>query len=469
MGSGAPRTARTTSRGPSPRARAVVAGGAVGILALGLSSLGGARSPAASQEAAAVTATPIEHVVIIYQENHSFDDVLGVVCQNRSTACDGYTGPVTFADGKRAANIREPDIVPTVEHVPKSQFLAIDNNWDVLNGCRVAPYDCVTHYFPPDIPNISRLARSFAISDRSFASDVTASFGSHITLAAGTIDGFIGNNPHPAPGQVPGRGWGCPSNRIVAWAPPGGSQRLVPSCVPDKDGDGPFRPSPVPYAGTIMQRIEGAGLTWHVYQGHKTDTPFSNLWSVCDYFYWCSANRFDLDHNSRVEDFVSDAELGTLPTLSMLLPQKANSQHNTNSMRLGDNYIGHMVREVENGPDWDSTAIFITYDDCGCFYDHVTPPGKLGIRAPMVIVSPWAKPGYTDHATAVVPYSMLAFLQHNFGLGPLTRAVSRAYDYSKAFDFDQVPVRPVPMTKSEISERERERLATMPHDDDDPT
>src|SRR5689334_1861918 len=62
--------------------------------------------------------SPIQHVVIIYQENHSFDDVLGAVCQARSNPCDGYTGPVTFADGVTAPNVVEPDIVPDIMHNP---------------------------------------------------------------------------------------------------------------------------------------------------------------------------------------------------------------------------------------------------------------------------------------------------------------------------------------------------------------
>jgi phospholipase C len=463
------RLSQRRSSTPLRLARTVVGCLAAGLLAVGASSLSVAGAPAASLPSAATSDSPIQHVVIIYQENHSFDDVLGVVCQARPGRCDGYTGPVTFADGRHAANIVEPDIVPTVEHVPSSQVLALANRWDELSGCREAPHDCVTHYLPGAIPNLSRLARRFAISDHSFASDITASFGAHITLAAGTIDGFVGSNPHHTPGVPIGPGWGCASNRTAAWASPEGDEELVPSCIPDKEGDGPFRDSPVPYAATVMERLEHAGLSWHVYQGHKTTEPVDNLWSVCAYFYWCSANRFDLTHDSRTNDFVAAAGLGTLPTLSMLLPQTSYSQHNTNSMRIGDNYIGRMVRAVEDGPEWDSTAIFITYDDCGCFYDHVTPPGALGIRAPMVIVSPWVRAGFTDRSQAVVPYSMLAFVQQTFGLGPLTPAVAHAYDYQNAFDFDQAPLGRATMTKGTISAGERRRLAAMPHEEDDPT
>ena len=95
-------------------------------------------------------------------------------------------------------------------------------------------------------------------------------------------------------------------------------------------------------------------------------------------------------------------------------------------MLQGDNWIGQVVNAVMHGPQWRSTAIFIAYDDCGCFYDHVPPPAGLGVRVPMVIVSPWAKPGYTDSHVAIFA-SMLAFTEHTFHLRSLggTDATSR--------------------------------------------
>src|SRR5439155_1658622 len=99
---------------------------------------------------------------------------------------------------------------------------------------------------------------------------------------------------------------------------------------------------------------------------------------------------------------IDDATNGTLPTVSIVTPTNSKSQHNFYSMKMGDNWIGQVVQAIENGPQWSSTAIFITYDDCGCFYDHVAPPAGLGIRVPMVIVSPYAKRDVIVEAAAVV-------------------------------------------------------------------
>ena len=105
---------------------------------------------------------------------------------------------------------------------------------------------------------------------------------------------------------------------------------------------------------------------------------------------------------------------GRLPAFSVLTPgDDTDSEHNGFSMATGDNWLGHQVTAVMNGADWGSTAIFIVWDDCGCFYDQA-PPGTnpdgtpQGPRVPLVIVSPYARAGFTDSTVASQPYSMLA-------------------------------------------------------------
>jgi phospholipase C len=135
---------------------------------------------------------------------------------------------------------------------------------------------------------------------------------------------------------------------------------------------------------------------------------------------------------------LSDAAAGTLPAYSIVTPTTVNSQHNGFSMSEGDNYIGQIVSAIQKSADWSSTAIFITYDDCGCFYDHVDPQVynvQWGIRVPMVIVSPYAKEGYTDRTpTSLV--GILAFTEHTFGLSPFNSTDRTSYAYKEAFCFD---------------------------------
>jgi len=118
-------------------------------------------------------------------------------------------------------------------------------------------------------------------------------------------------------------------------------------------------------------------------------------------------------------------------------------------MITGDNWLADQVNAVMDGPDWSLTAIFLVYDDCGCFYDHVPPPAGLGIRVPMVIISPYAKPGFTDSRVATYA-SVLAFVEHDFGLAPLAVDDQLAYDYAGSFDFTQRPLPPMHLQKHPV-------------------
>src|SRR5262249_11955690 len=144
---------------------------------------------------------------------------------------------------------------------------------------------------------------------------------------------------------------------------------------------------------------------------------------------------------------------------------------------------GRVVAAVMDSPDWSSTAIFISFDDCGCFYDDVNPlqySKDWGPRVPMVIVSPYAKSGYTD-STPATSVSVLTFIEKTFGLQPLgpcggvdswnpdcTDDVvdwngSPTYDFSDVFDFNQQPVAPVPMVHVGQPPAERAWLAAHPN------
>jgi outer membrane protein assembly factor BamB/phospholipase C len=407
---------------------------------------------------------PIRHVVIVFQENHSFDEVLGQLCI-QDQRCNGVSSGQA-ADGTMIPLRQAPDLVPEVAHGIPDHVTAIDggkmDGFSLLNGCQASTgYACYQQYQPSQIPNLAALARSFVISDRTFEGDGVPSWGAHIDLAAAWLDGFAGANPLPAPGLLPGPPtWGCDSNQTTAWNGPSG-QIQVPSCIPRQDGSGPYAPSPVPWVPTIMDRLDRAGLSWRLYSGWGT-------WGICPSFADCA---YGPQHAGVIppNQVVTDAKGGGLPTLSVVIPLFGNSQHNSTSMLAGDNWIGQVVSAIESGPQWRSTAIFITWDDCGCFYDHVPPsqPG-LGIREPMVIVSPYAKAGFTDSNVASFS-SMLAYTEHVFGLAPLYTTDANAYDFSASFDYSQTPLRPVPLTQTTIPDWEKRWLREHPPDRNDPT
>jgi phospholipase C len=213
-----------------------------------------------------------------------------------------------------------------------------------------------------------------------------------------------------------------------------------------------------------MDELDQAGLSWKLYTGEAGDGDSGYLWAICPYFAQCLYTQ-QRANMVRQDQVLQDAANGTLPNYSVVLPTRSNSQHGTWSMAQGDNWIGQVVSAIQNGPNWNSTAIFITYDDCGCFYDHVPPPPGFGIRTPMVIVSPWVKPRYVDSVQASYA-SLLAFTEHNFGLPALSDRDRTAYDYRNSFNFLQQPLAPAPMTTTKLSRAETLRLRRMSHPDD---
>jgi phospholipase C len=149
-----------------------------------------------------------------------------------------------------------------------------------------------------------------------------------------------------------------------------------------------------------------------------------------------------------------------------------NACHNTMSMTACDNWAGQLAAAVMNGPDWSSTAVFITFDDCGCFYDQMPPPldpagTREGPREPLIIVSPYARPGYTD-TTATAFAGILAYTEHNYGLAPLGVNDAKAYDFANAFNYSQPPLKPIRMVQQPLPASAK-RIHLTPALENDPT
>ncbi len=420
----------------------------------------------------ALSHSPIKHVVVLFQENHSFNDLLGRLCVDEGDRCKGTTEG-ELSDGTKMALRPEPDIVPTVGHLFADQVAAMNhgamNGWDHVDACGARNhYHCLTQAEAGAVPTLWSLADTYAISDRTFESSVAASWGSHIELVAGTSDGFQGD-PYRNVGSL-GKGNACEGQTDAFWFDRTTQHMIqVPACIPDANGNGPYRASPVPYVPTIMDRMEAAGLSWRIYAPGRKSRGGGYGWSICPTFYECDSTG----QRHKVvspHEFVHDAQSGNLPALSLVIPLPRASQHNGNSLMKGDNWIAENVDAVMANPNlWKSTAIFITYDDCGCFYDAVRPPAGFGIRVPMVIVSPYAKPGFVDHSDASFA-SLLAFTEHTFGLPPLPGGMDgNAYDYADAFSFADSPRPPIALPQHRVPASSIAWLATHLPPDDDPT
>lgn len=456
---------------------ALLAAATAGVGVLAIAGTPSARSAVPDHRAqlagpARPAASPIRHIVVLYLENQTFDSTLGFWCNRHQRRCPdgGMPRSVRLSNGAVVTPRTFPDIVPDVAHTVLAQQRAINggrmNGWQKLRGCdRATGYRCIGGYMPGQVPNLTRLAQRFAISDKTFSMAASPSWGGHLYTVTPTLDGFTGDNPHPAPGVPPGPGWGCDSRKITAWLSPGGSVRQVPSCVPDyklsRPHGGAFRATPVKYVPTIMDRLSAAGLSWRIF-GAPTPpkataaSPAALLqagyiWDICPSFAECLYTR-QKSSNVPSSTFVTVARAGKLPSFSIISPGGSDvpfSQHNGFSMTAGDDWLGRIASAVMNGPQWRSTVLFITWDDCGCFYDQV-PPGvnpdgtKQGPRTPLIIVSPYARAGFTDTRTTTFA-GILGFTEHTFGLRPLGANDRLAYAFGNAFNYRQTPLPPVPM------------------------
>ena len=410
--------------------------------------------------------TPIKHIVVLYMENHTFDNMLGYWCKQNAGRCpDGGMPPaVTLSNGGVVIPGIMPDFVPKIAHSVAAERDAIDggkmDGWQHVQGCGPRTnYACISGYVPAQVPNLTRLARHFAISDRTFSMADSPSWGGHLYAVMGQLDGFLGNNPFPARGVTPQPGWGCDSKHVTEWRPAGGRVQKVPSCIPDyslrRANGGAFTPTPVKHVPTILDRLNRAHLSWRIYGEPKPagsgTLAFGYVWDICPSFAECLFTR-QKSNNVPSSTFVQDALSGNLPSFAIVTPggQDAKfSEHNKMSMTAGDDWLGQIASAVMNGPEWKSTALFITWDDCGCFYDQV-PPGtnpdgtSQGPRVPLVIVSPYARHGYTD-TTATTFAGILAYTEHTFGLTALGINDKKAYPFTNAFNYRQRPLRPAPM------------------------
>jgi phospholipase C len=419
----------------------------------------GALASVPGAAGASAPPSPIQHIVVLYLENHSFDSLFGFWCDRHPRRCPqgGMPATVHLSNGAVVKPYDDPDVPPIVKHTVRGQQEAVDHGkmdgWQKIPGCPAPRYRCISGYEPSQIPNLITLADQFAISDDTFSLANSPSWGGHVYAALGTLDGFLGSNPHMSKGHN-GPGWGCDSYRVTKWRPPGGGKlQTVPSCIPDlslkRPYGGAFEPTPVQPVPSIMDRLTAARLSWASYAAAATQRGYG--WSVCAPVASCLYTK-QSSHIRPDAQFITNARHGNLPDFSIITPGNTNvinSWHNGFSTTAGDDWLGEIASAIMNGPEWNSTVLFVTWDDCGCFYDQVPPPHEPngqqeGPRLPLLIVSPYARHRYTDTTPATYA-GVLAYVEQTFGLAPLGINDAQAYPFKNSFNYSQAPLRPVRM------------------------
>ena len=186
---------------------------------------------------------------------------------------------------------------------------------------------------------------------------------------------------------------------------------------------------------------------WRYYSTPYPDYGF--IWSILDSI---SHIRYGGQWDSNVLDvknFTNDIQNGQLADVTWITPNFTNSDHPPANVCTGEGWSVEIINAIMQSQFWNSTAIFLTWDDFGGFNDHVPPPAVdyfgLGIRVPLIILSPYVKAGTVHHSVFEFS-SLLSFTEKLFNLPPMTERDQKADDMMKAFDFTQSPLPPLILT-----------------------
>jgi phospholipase C len=345
----------------------------------------------------------IQHIIIIMQENVSFDKYFGTY-----PGADGFT----IVDGMPTGGSIDPNtgqlVAPfhlTADSIPDSPHGFADAEADInggqmngfLHGLQPGqPPDAMGYYTQQDVPNYWAYAQNFVLQDHMFTPVLGWSLPTHLYLVSGwSAHSSDPNNPMSStddPVQPGGEAAG-----------PHGDKEL--------------------YAWTdLTYLLHQNGVTWNYFtdpgntqiDGDPEMTP--GIWNPLPAFTDVHQDN-QLDNITSTDTFFADAAAGTLPNVSWVLPNGRDSEHPPGLVSNGEAWVTNLVNAVMQGPDWNSTAIFITHDEWGGFYDHVAPPvingDSFGLRVASVMISPWAKQGYIDHQVLSFD-NYLKFIEDDF-------------------------------------------------------
>jgi phospholipase C len=410
----------------------------------------------------------IKHVVIIMQENRSFDHYFGTFPGADGIPMDDAGVPLACLPqrdgGPCARPFHDPnDVNGGGPHGEAAAIADIDggamdgflvsaqsgkkgctdpNNPACSNGRSI---DAVGWHDEREIPNYWAYARAFVLQDHMFQSNASWSQPAHLYLVSE---------------------WSAFCTRA---GDPSSCVNALQSPSPADTG---------PYAWTDLTfLLDRAGVSWRYYlaegtepdcraDGDDTCVPQMQLANVPSI--WNPLPNFDtvkgdgqLGNVVPLDQFYLDVKNGKLPSVAWIIPDGEVSEHPPSRVSVGQAYVTAIINTLMQSPAWDSMAIFLTWDDWGGFYDHVPPPvvdaNGYGLRVPGLVISPYARPSFIDHQTlsfdAYVKFIEDVFLGGQ-RLDPLTdgrpdprisvrETVGILGDLRQDFDFEQAPLPPL--------------------------
>jgi phospholipase C len=379
------------------------------------------------------------HIVIIVQENRTFDNLFATY-----PGADGTTVGKTH-DG--TMRLREAKLESSISPGNGYAHWIRDYNHGRMNGFDLDPIGrtpgtYVYQYVnPAQIGPYWDLAKHYVLSDHTFQTEGSGSFTAHQDLIAGgtTLEKSKKETDVDYPSHMP---WGCdaPAGTKTSLLVPDGSDFKV-----ELTG-GPF---PCFKYATLRDLLDAKSISWKYYSPPE---PYGTgeLWDAFDAIHAVRDGpewKTKVTHQPTV--FFSDVANGTLPQLAWIVPDDVNSDHPGPASDTGPSWVASIVNAIGESKYWPDTAIVVVWDDWGGFYDHVPPPffdewGGLGFRVPMLVVSAYARKGplsqggYVSH-THYEFGSILKFVENVWQLGSLGTTDARAKSIGDAFDFAKKP------------------------------
>lgn len=411
----------------------------------------------------------VKHVVVIYMENHSFDNLYGQ-----------FPGAEGIAQASKE-NVTQLDqagkVYDTLPPIPRSSAFPTNLPNNYFNIDQYVPADKespdVTHafyqeqlqinggkmnkfaaynstkgftmgYYKTELLPLYELAKKYTLCDHFFHSAFGGSFLNHQWLIAAATPVFP-NAPASNLAQVDSTGKLVKDGRITpdyfvvntanSINSPRPANATVAGLVPNQTNP------------TIGDRLSDKKVSWAWYSGGWNDAIAGKPTDIFQYHHQpfiYFANYADgtvgrKEHLKDETEFFEAAKKGTLPAVSFVKPVGLDNEHpGYANVNRGENHAVQLINAVLNGPNGKDVVIILTYDENGGFWDHVAPP-KIdkwgpGSRIPAIIISPFAKKGFVDH-TNYETVSILSFIEQRWGLKPLNARDEKAKPLSNAFKF----------------------------------
>jgi phospholipase C len=364
------------------------------------------------------TKTPIKHLIVMMQENHSFDNYFGTY-----PGADGLPAgtKMPIDPNNPGAGYVEPWHIGATPITDLSHSAAtfreqynngnMDGFVSALNRRNQDGRLAMGYYDRSDLPYYWALADNYVLFDRFFSSAKDGSDANHMFWVA---------------------------------------------AIPPVTSRGQTLADQLATAPTIFDRLQAAGISWKFYvQNYDPTITYRDLGTVgnrASQVIWVPLLKFDrfLDNpalSSHIVDlsqYYIDLREGNLPAVAYIVPSGA-SEHPPGSIDSGQKFVKTLIQELMRSDSWNSSAFLLTYDDWGGWYDHVSPPVVdnygYGPRVPAILISPYALQGKVD-STQLDFTSILKFIEENWGVQPLAERDTKANNFLSAFDFNQTPRQP---------------------------